>query len=126
MPKRRLKIQKRLGIMGATPPKADGRLRWAADGQIGKKELKNPFIRIRGRGQGKQTPKTCVLLKVLHLGESSKNLPYNPCKHRLHRKRIQFNKQFVLYGVCSNPGVHLTLWPHVHFQDFFQKQYLDG
>lgn len=21
---------------------------------------------------------------------------------------------------------HLTLWPHVHFQDFFQKQYLDG
>ena len=68
--------------MGATPPKAGGRLRWAADGGIGKEELKNPFLRIRGRGQEKQTPKKCVLLKGLHLGENSKNFPYNPCKHR--------------------------------------------
>ena len=57
--------------MGATPPKADGRLRWAADGEIGKKEFKNPFLRIRGKGQGKQTPKKHVLLKGLHLGENS-------------------------------------------------------
>ena len=57
--------------MGATPPKADGRLRWAADGETGKKEFKNHFLRIRGKGQGKQTPKKRVLLKGLRLGENS-------------------------------------------------------
>lgn len=107
--------------MGATPPKADGRLRWAADGETGKKELKNPFVRIRGRGQGKQTPKTCVLLKSLHLGENSKNLPYNPCKHRLHRKCIQFNKWFVLYGVCSNTGVSSDPVATCSFPRFFPE-----
>ena len=57
--------------MGANPPKADGRLRWAADGETGKKEFKKHFLRIRGKGQGKQTPKKRVLLKGLHLGENS-------------------------------------------------------
>lgn len=41
--------------MGSTPPKADGRLRWAAD-RDWKKRIKKPFRLDKGEGAGKANP----------------------------------------------------------------------